>query len=218
MTYNEWRDELKDNLLCVSESERKRVLDYYAEAYADRREAGFSEREIINEFGAPYDAAQRILNEGDDLNDKSKSGSSNNTTDDPVDTKHSNTNEGKSDKSGSVHNKKRDDYTWLFIVLCIVFAGPLFGAIMSLVGITIGLCAAPFGLLASGLGSIIVGITKLFNNVASGFVSIGLGLLLTGISIILFPLIIQLVKLLWKLFKMIFNWIKSLFSGKESAQ
>ena len=63
MTYNEWRDELKNNLLSVSDAERRRVLDYYAEAYADRREAGFSEREIIDEFGAPYDAAQRILNE-----------------------------------------------------------------------------------------------------------------------------------------------------------
>ena len=63
MTYNEWRDELKSNLLSVSDSERRRVLDYYAEAYADRREAGFSEREIIDEFGAPYDAAQRILSE-----------------------------------------------------------------------------------------------------------------------------------------------------------
>ena len=63
MTYNEWRDELKSNLLCVSEPERRRVLDYYAEAYADRRDAGFSEREIIQDFGAPYDAAQRILAE-----------------------------------------------------------------------------------------------------------------------------------------------------------
>lgn len=63
MTYTEWRDELKSNLLCVFQSEQKRVLEYYAEAYADRREAGYSEREIIEQFGAPYDAAQRILNE-----------------------------------------------------------------------------------------------------------------------------------------------------------
>ena len=63
MTYNEWRDELKSNLLSVSDSERKRVLDYYAEAYADRREAGFTEKQIIDEFGAPYDVAQRILTE-----------------------------------------------------------------------------------------------------------------------------------------------------------
>ena len=40
MTYNEWRDELKKNLLCVSEQERARVLANYAEAYADRRDAG----------------------------------------------------------------------------------------------------------------------------------------------------------------------------------
>ena len=61
MTYNEWRDELKKNLLNVSEREKQRVLDYYAEAYADRREAGLSERQVIEDFGAPYDAAQRIL-------------------------------------------------------------------------------------------------------------------------------------------------------------
>ncbi len=61
MRYNEWRDELQNNLFNVSESERRRVLDYYAEAYADRREAGYSERQIIEDFGAPYDAAQRIL-------------------------------------------------------------------------------------------------------------------------------------------------------------
>ena len=70
MTYTEWRDELKSNLLSVSEAERKRVLEYYAEAYADRREAGFSETEIIAQFGAPYDAAQRILQE--DVSDGDK--------------------------------------------------------------------------------------------------------------------------------------------------
>ncbi len=38
MKYNEWRDELYNNLLSVSEAERRRVLDYYAEAYADTRD------------------------------------------------------------------------------------------------------------------------------------------------------------------------------------
>lgn len=61
MTYNEWITELKQNLLSVSDAEKRRVLDYYAEAYADRRAAGFSESEIIAGFGAPYDAAQAIL-------------------------------------------------------------------------------------------------------------------------------------------------------------
>lgn len=63
MTYNEWKDELKSNLLSVSDGERQKVLDYYAEAYADRRDAGFTESEIIRSFGAPYDAARRILSD-----------------------------------------------------------------------------------------------------------------------------------------------------------
>lgn len=61
MKYVDWITELKQNLLSVPESERRRVMDYYAEAYADRRAAGFSESEIIDGFGAPYDAAQAIL-------------------------------------------------------------------------------------------------------------------------------------------------------------
>lgn len=70
MKYNDWITELKANLLGVSEAERRKVLDYYAEAYADRRAAGFSESEIIDGFGAPYDAAQAIL-ECDTLEGKS---------------------------------------------------------------------------------------------------------------------------------------------------
>lgn len=61
MKYNEWVTQLNANLLSVPEAERRKVLDYYAEAYADRRAAGFSENEIIDGFGAPYDAAQAIL-------------------------------------------------------------------------------------------------------------------------------------------------------------
>lgn len=61
MTYNDWIEQLKNNLLNVPEAERQRVLDYYAEAYADRRAAGYPESEIIEGFGSPYDAAQTIL-------------------------------------------------------------------------------------------------------------------------------------------------------------
>lgn len=39
MKYNEWVTQLNANLLNVPEAERRRVLDYYAEAYADRRAA-----------------------------------------------------------------------------------------------------------------------------------------------------------------------------------
>ena len=208
MTYNEWRDELYNNLLSVPDSERRRVLDYYAEAYADRREAGFSERQIINDFGAPYDAAQRILHENDD---ESTSNVQNSTHfEDSRRTYEQPQSEVKAEKHGN--------YTWVFVLLCIIFAGPLFGLIMTMVGVTIGLFFAPFGLVASGAGSLAVGIVHAFTNVGAGFVQIGFGLIQMGVGIALFSLSGWLIRGMWKLFRKVFGWIKGLFSGKEGAQ
>lgn len=237
MTYNEWRDELKSNLLCVSEAERRRVLDYYAEAYADRRDAGFTEREIIAEFGAPYDAAQKILYENSDENARDNSfGSAPNyargekrngrrqPSDDPF----------QSDADRSAYNNyggnrnvpprdeqyspppppaRKSDYTWVFVIICIVCAVPLFGIIMGLVGITIGFVAAPFGVLVSGVATIGAAIGQMFTDPLGGAASLGIGLMLFGISLVLIPLFIKLVKLMWTLFKKILSWIKSLFVG-----
>lgn len=63
MTYIQWRDELDRCLRGIPNDEREKVFSYFSEMYADKRDAGLSEREIIAEFGAPYDVAQRILNE-----------------------------------------------------------------------------------------------------------------------------------------------------------
>ena len=216
MKYNEWRDELKSNLLSVTEAERRRVLDYYAEAYADRREAGFSEREIIDEFGAPYDAAQRILNESVD--------------EEPV-TKTQPTKEKPQDKPATVireekHEdtppppkpKKRENYGWLFVLLCIIFCVPLFGLIMGMVGITIGFCVAPFALVGSGAVAIGTSIGMIIGgDIAYGCYTLGGGLIAFGLGIIAFPLLYKLVKLMWKLFKMVFGAIKNAFTGKEAV-
>lgn len=223
MTYNEWRDELKNNLLCVSESERQRVLDYYAEAYADRREAGFSEREIIADFGAPYDAAQRILNDEYEecstqtaqprhqaLPQRERRAERSSWSADGEQS-------GQSTAAQDAANKK-SDYTWVFVLLCIIFAFPLFGLIMGMVGITIGLCVAPFAMLMQGMGNAVVGIIDLFSNVGGGLINIGFGIAEIGLAIILIPLCIKLVKLMWQLFKKLFSWIKAQFSGKERAQ
>lgn len=66
MTYIEWMDELKKNLLSLPREEQERVSSYFSEIYADKRDAGFSEKQIIAEFGPPYDAAKRVL--GDEFN------------------------------------------------------------------------------------------------------------------------------------------------------
>ena len=221
MTYNEWRDELKNNLLSVSESERRRVLDYYAEAYADRREAGFSEREIIEDFGAPYDAAQKILNEN---------------IEDEIKSEHKETPPSSREERQNIYGqpqlfqaqenstppqteqKRRENYGWVFVLLCIIFCVPLFGIIMGLVGITIGLCVAPFALVASGAvsagGAIVLIIS---GDVAYGFFTLGGGLIALGVGIILLPLFIKIVKLLWKLFNTALTAVKNAFTGKEQA-
>lgn len=235
MTYNEWRDELKSNLLCVSEREMMRVLDYYAEAYADRRDAGYSEREITAEFGAPYDAAQRILAESAaeyptevvDLGERRKAQVKPQNRPQPQQRRQSKTQE---QDSGDVQpaytptqpqqpyqnaQAKSPDRTWAFVLLCIIFAIPLFGFIMAMVGVTIGIGAAPFALIVAGAGSIVQGVVEIFSDVALGAVTIGIGLVFLGLGLILAPILFKVVKLLWKLFAKFFMWVKSLFSGKE---
>lgn len=245
MTYNEWRDELKSNLLCVSESERRRVLDYYAEAYADRRDAGFSEREIIEDFGAPYDAAQRILSENSegyyDDAPKAFEPSREERRREERERREREREERERDRRSEQRNcgnqtqsygreefyqcppsapqkpkSVRGDYTWVFVLLCIIFAIPIFTLIMSMVGVTITLCVAPFGALISGVVSIGAGVGGLFTDVTNGVISIGTGLIVFGASLIIMPICFWLVKWMWKLFRMIFGWLKGLFSGKEA--
>lgn len=257
MTYNEWRDELKSNLLCVSESERRRVLDYYAEAYADRREAGFTEKEIIESFGAPYDAAQRILGEGQNVKDyygqpqedkkysrreekermhaekERQRRERNSKRDDYFDDvfyensgRNQNNDYGYDGYNNASYNSqsappsysgsgRREDYGWVFVLLCILFAIPIFWVVMSMVGITIGFCVAPVAALISGVASVGAGIGQLFVDPIGGALTIGTGLIIFGVSLILMPLCFKLVKWMWKLFKMFFAWLKRFFSGRE---
>ena len=233
MTYNEWRDELKNNLLTVTDAERRRVLDYYAEAYADRREAGFTEREIIDGFGAPYDAAQRILYENADDYYRPESARKETRNDEMnIHTSHSeyhyerqgeqtyDADEKSRQQSGEQIGVKklREDNSWVFVLLCVIFAIPIFCLVMTMAGVTVGLCVAPFGTLISGIVTIGKGIGVVFNNPAAGAMTIGEGIIVSGVGLMLIPLCIFLVKLMWKLFKMFFAWLKGLFSGKEKQQ
>lgn len=209
MTYNEWIDQLKQNLLGVSEAERRRVLDYYAEAYADRRAAGFSESEIINGFGAPYDAAQAILE-----NDTAAENTTN-------DSQHNEQNSTPYSPPPAVNQpaaeaKKKNDYTWVFVILCIVLAIPIFSLIMTMVGITIGFAVAPFSTIVAGAAQIVSGIFSLLTGeVGYGITNIGIGLIVIGVGIIIIKLCFALVKLMWKLFTKFFKWLSGLFKGEK---
>ena len=61
MKYIEWRDEFEHFLSALESDERERILAYYSEMYADKRDSGLTEEQAVAEFGAPYDAAKKIL-------------------------------------------------------------------------------------------------------------------------------------------------------------
>lgn len=61
MTEKTWEKRLARHLSALSKTERKQVIDYYREMYGDKREAGFSEAEILAEFGSPEECAAKIL-------------------------------------------------------------------------------------------------------------------------------------------------------------
>ena len=61
MTYIKWKDEVESYLVSLPEAEKQKIFSYFSEMYADKRDAGKSEAQIIEEFGAPYDVAKRIL-------------------------------------------------------------------------------------------------------------------------------------------------------------
>lgn len=223
MNYTEWRDELNNNLLSVSEAERRKVLDYYAEAYADRREAGFSEREIIAGFGAPYDAAQRILyDKGDEVTPPQ-----NNTVPPPPVQPEPKNNAAppppvqpepisNAEKPSTMEKEaaKKSDNTWIFVILCVIFCVPLFVVIMAMVGITIGFCVAPIAVIGSGAALIVSSFGSMCGSAGYGLYLLGGGLITLGVGIMLCPIFFKLVKLMWKIFIKLFNWIKSLFGGK----
>ncbi len=199
MTYNEWRDELNSNLLCVSDAERRRVLDYYAEAYADRREAGFSEREITDGFGAPYDAAQRILNE---------------KVEETEQIHEQNQPENKSEPASKPPAKVKSGRGWGFAIACIILCIPIFALVVTMAAITFAFCITPVAIIGGGavaMGSSVV--LMIGGDVTYGLYNLGGGLITLGIGIILFPLLYSLASLMWRLFRKLFN----AFGKKESA-
>ena len=221
MKYNEWVTQLNANLLSVSEAERRRVLDYYAEAYADRRAAGFSENEIIDGFGAPYDAAQAILENDSFTENTNKSAPHNEQPNQYYQQQNYEQPKQYSPPSSPLpaasqpanEVKVKKDNTWVFVILCIVFAIPIFSLIMTMVGVTIGFAAAPFGIVATGAGFIVSGIWTMFSTFGVGLAYVGIGLIILGVGIPLFKLFFSLVKLMWKLFGKFFKWLAGLFKG-----
>ena len=63
MTKYEWETELRKNVHRLPDEEIRRVLEYYDELFADKIERGYTESEIVGQFGNPVDVADKILSE-----------------------------------------------------------------------------------------------------------------------------------------------------------
>ena len=221
MRYTEWVTQLNSNLLSVSEEERRRVVDYYAEAYADRRAAGFSEAEIIDGFGAPYDAAQAILDSESVSSGGERAGytppppsSSRYTSPPPADAAPSAPTS--SPYAPPPREKKKENYSWVFVLLCIIFAGPIIGLVAAMVGITIGIGVTPIAVIVGGAAGIAQGIVEMFTvTFGSGLADVGIGLICMGVGVALLNPLFALVKLMWSLFGKFFKWLSGLFKGGD---
>lgn len=224
MTYTEWRDELKSNLLCVSESERRRVLDYYAEAYADRREAGFSEREIIEEFGAPYDAAQSMLADNQvpyaeapaDAAAPPKAQTAPPVYSPPPTPPRPAITTPPQPQPAPVNDKTENNTG--YVILCVVLAVPVTMLILLAVITTVALCVTPILSIASG-GAMVGAAAGTFiaGEVAYGFYVLGVGIAALGVGIALCPLFFKLTALIWKGFPKFFAWLKRITAAKKAG-
>ncbi|MCI8820043.1 MAG: DUF1700 domain-containing protein [Clostridia bacterium] len=224
MTYTEWRDELKSNLLCVSESERRRVLDYYAEAYADRREAGFSEREIIEEFGAPYDAAQSMLADNQvpyaeapaDAATPPKAQTAPPVYSPPPTPPRPAITTPPQPQPAPVNDKTENNTG--YVILCVILAVPVTMLILLAVITTVALCVTPILAIASG-GAMIGAAAGTFiaGEVAYGFYVLGVGIAALGVGIALCPLFFKLTALIWKGFPKFFAWLKRITAAKKAG-
>ena len=224
MTYTEWRDELKSNLLCVSESERRRVLDYYAEAYADRREAGFSEREIIEEFGAPYDAAQSMLADNQvpyaeapaDAATPPKAQTAPPVYSPPPTPPRPAITTPPLPQPAPVNDKTENNTG--YVILCVVLAVPVTMLILLAVITTVALCVTPILSIASG-GAMVGAAAGTFiaGEVAYGFYVLGVGIAALGVGIALCPLFFKLTALIWKGFPKFFAWLKRITAAKKAG-
>ncbi len=61
MTEKMWKDELKKYLYLLPVKEEREILQYFDEAFADYRDQGFTDNEIIEHFGDPKEVAKSMV-------------------------------------------------------------------------------------------------------------------------------------------------------------
>lgn len=184
MTYIEWRNELEGYLKNVPKDEKEKLFSYYAEMYADKRESGLSESEIISGFGAPYDVAQNAMSEGREA--------------EPTKTK---------TIKDEVAPKKKSNTLFIILMLCFGWWIILTLVIVA-VSLTVSIAVIPASLIISGVTEILTVFVPYWGPVtfASICTQAGEGLMRLGIGVATLPLY-AIIKYIWKGISAFFKWI-----------
>ncbi|MGN0817910.1 MAG: DUF1700 domain-containing protein [Candidatus Coproplasma sp.] len=213
MKYIEWRDELSGYLVDLPDDERQKILSYFAEMYADKREAGLKESEIISEFGAPYDVARRVLNERYDEADEDEEITPERRHREPKRKRNAEREEKEQRRKHCDDPQPSDGGTAIFVILCIIFAVPLFSLLCAMVTVSVAFCIAPAAAFIGSLVTIIAGIVSLCAT-GAGITTLGAGIIALGASCLLTPIFTGLVKLMWKAFAAVFGAIRRAVTGR----
>lgn len=223
MTYVEWINELGTYLVALPEDEKKQVFSYFSEMYADKRDAGLSEFEIINSFGAPYDVAKKVLAESEDnvsfkQNKTSESTKSETKESDKTTGANGTKRRNPYSKSGTYtptntkieknSTKSSGENNILFIVLCVVLAIPFIGLVSAIIGIMLGFGGAILGFMIGGITAIVYSIFSPYS-ISDLFFGLSAGLMLLGLGLALAPLYVKAVKAIFKGLINLFNTITS---------
>lgn len=236
MTKYEWETELKKNIHSLPADEVKRVLEYYGELFDEMAERGKSEREIINDFGNPFDVANKILSEYDgeqeeksvvpplprseaehDAEAQRTEISPQREAAEPQSETPTDENAAKTVTAQSVEVERRADSARIVLfILFNIFTG---GVIFIMIGVVWIMLAA---LVLSGAALVFGGLVAVLSSFAVmstghagvGAAQLGLSVAAVGLGILMTVGCIMLMMLYWKLNKIIFGGIKKLLTVK----
>ncbi len=167
MTTKKWLKEF-ESYLKLKRAERKKIVEFYAEVIADKRESGQTDEEIVSSLGNPYDVAVKVMEESGITVIK----------------------KGEVDKQKTVIlDSVKKLPLWAIITLAffgVIIGIPLLAVVFSIVITCFALCVSGFAIAIScGLASIVSLFIAIFNPAMNGFAIFGGMLVATGVGILM---------------------------------
>lgn len=183
MKYSEWAARLKDQTKSLPDEMGGKINAYYANLYADRRAAGFSDEEILRLFGTPAEAAaaaQDILFAGKNAAEKRK----------------------------LIINSVLFSFLCVVISLPILALMLVMGAVtVVLAALPFALIIAGGGFIVSGVAVFTGGAAGI------SIASAGIGLAVAGVGIALIRIMFIIIRQMWKLFGAFIAALAGLYRG-----